>query len=83
MPRRQSQQSIGPGTGPVDFRMKRISSANKSGPFVGSEFAFEDLVSQEVDKFSYRWIADHRDLCGWLIVWLRWRPVRIRPTTIG
>ncbi|MEM6891625.1 MAG: outer membrane lipoprotein-sorting protein, partial [Pseudomonadota bacterium] len=25
-------------------RVKRISSANKSGPFVGSEFSFEDLT---------------------------------------
>ncbi len=34
---------------PALQRVKRISSANKSGPFVGSEFAYEDLVSQEVD----------------------------------
>ena len=27
-------------------RVKRISSNNKSGPFVGSEFAYEDLSSQ-------------------------------------
>ena len=28
---------------PALKRVKRISSSNKSGPFVGSEFAFEDL----------------------------------------
>ncbi len=37
-------------------RVKRISSRNKSGPFVGSEFAFEDLLSQEVGKYDYRWL---------------------------
>ena len=47
---------------PALGRVKRISSANKSGPFVGSEFAFEDLVSQEVDKFEYRWLRD--ETCG-------------------
>ena len=38
---------------PALKRVKRISSANKSGPFVGSEFAFEDFTSQELGKFSY------------------------------
>ena len=47
---------------PALGRVKRISSANKSGPFVGSEFAFEDLVSQEVDKFEYEWLRD--EPCG-------------------
>jgi len=39
-------------------RIKRISSANKSGPFVGSEFAYEDLSSQEIEKYSYKWLRD-------------------------
>ncbi len=39
-------------------RVKRIASANKSGPFVGSEFAFEDLSSQEVGKFDYLWLRE-------------------------
>lgn len=39
-------------------RIKRISSSNKSGPFLGSEFAFEDLSSQEVEKYTYRFIKD-------------------------
>jgi len=34
---------------PALKRVKRISSKNKSGPFMGSEFAFEDIGSQEVD----------------------------------
>jgi len=37
-------------------RVKRISTSNKSGPFVGSEFAFEDFTSQEVDKYSYEYL---------------------------
>ena len=37
-------------------RVKRISSANKSGPFVGSEFAFEDFTALELNKYSYNWL---------------------------
>ncbi len=37
-------------------RTKRISSANRSGPFVGSEFSYEDLSAQEVEQFDYRWL---------------------------
>lgn len=47
---------------PALKRVKRISSANKSGPFVGSEFAYEDLASQEVDKFTYELLRQER--CG-------------------
>lgn len=43
---------------PALKRVKRISSANKSGPFMGSEFAYEDLASQDVEKYSYRWLRD-------------------------
>ncbi|MEO0973418.1 MAG: outer membrane lipoprotein-sorting protein, partial [Pseudomonadota bacterium] len=41
---------------PALKRVKRISSANKSGPFVGSEFAFEDFTSTELNKYSYRFV---------------------------
>jgi hypothetical protein len=40
---------------PALKRVKRISSANKSGPFVGSEFAFEDFTSTELNKYTYRY----------------------------
>lgn len=43
---------------PALKRVKRIASSNKSGPFMGSEFAFEDLGSQEIEKYSYKWIKD-------------------------
>lgn len=47
---------------PALKRVKRISSVNKSGPFMGSEFAFEDFSSQEVGKYSYQWLRD--EACG-------------------
>lgn len=43
---------------PALKRVKRISSKNKSGPFMGSEFAFEDLSSFEVEKYTYRYLGD-------------------------
>lgn len=43
---------------PALKRVKRISSANKSGPFVGSEFAYEDIASQEVEKYTYKYLRD-------------------------
>ena len=39
-------------------RVKRISSNNKSGPFVGSEFAYEDLSWQEVEKYAYKFVEE-------------------------
>jgi hypothetical protein len=47
---------------PALRRIKRISSANKSGPFVGSEFSFEDFTAQELNKFSYRYVGEQA--CG-------------------
>jgi len=47
---------------PAIKRVKRINSRNKSGPFMGSEFAFEDLGSQEVEKYSYQYLRD--EVCG-------------------
>ncbi len=43
---------------PALKRVKRIASRNKSGPFMGSEFAYEDISSQEVEKYTYRYIKD-------------------------
>ena len=43
---------------PALKRVKRINSKNKSGPFMGSEFAYEDLASQEVEKYTYKYIRD-------------------------
>ena len=45
---------------PALKRVKRIASRNKSGPFLGSEFAFEDLSSFEVEKFSFNYLRDEQ-----------------------
>ena len=43
---------------PAVKRVKRISSSNRTGKFVSSEFSFEDLGSQEVNDNSYKWLRD-------------------------
>ncbi|MEL6379095.1 MAG: outer membrane lipoprotein-sorting protein [Pseudomonadota bacterium] len=48
---------------PALKRVKRISSANKSGAFVGSEFAFEDFTVTELNKFTYAYVGEE-DLDG-------------------
>lgn len=45
---------------PALKRVKRISSNNKSGPFMGSEFSYEDINSQEVDKYTYKYLRDEK-----------------------
>lgn len=47
---------------PALKRVKRISSNNKSGSFMGSEFAYEDIASQEVEKYTYKYLKD--EPCG-------------------
>ncbi len=43
---------------PALKRVKRIASRNKSGSFMGSEFAYEDIASQEVEKYTYKYLED-------------------------
>ena len=43
---------------PAVKRVKRISSNNKSGSFMGSEFAYEDLASTELPKYRYKLLGD-------------------------
>ncbi len=43
---------------PALKRVKRIASSNKSGPFMGSEFSYEDLSSFEIEKYSYKYLRD-------------------------
>lgn len=43
---------------PALKRVKRIASDNKSGPFMGSEFAYEDIASQEIEKYTYKHLRD-------------------------
>ena len=47
---------------PALKRVKRISSGNRSGSFMGSEFAYEDMTPPEVEKFTYRHLRD--EACG-------------------
>ena len=47
---------------PALKRVKRISSVNKSGPFVGSEFAFEDFTALELNKYEYKFLR--METCG-------------------
>lgn len=42
---------------PALKRVKRINSRNKSGPFMGSEFSFEDMSAPEVSKYTYKFIG--------------------------
>lgn len=41
-------------------KVKRIRSRNKSGPFMGSEFAFEDMSSFEIEKYKFKYLRDER-----------------------
>ncbi|MEW6601074.1 MAG: outer membrane lipoprotein-sorting protein, partial [Nitrospirota bacterium] len=43
---------------PALKRVKRISSRNKSGSFMGSEFSYEDISSQEIEKYTYKWVQN-------------------------
>ena len=51
-------------------RVKRINSSNKSGSFMGSEFSYEDISSDEVEKYTYTFVQDQqiasRDV--WVII---------------
>jgi hypothetical protein len=38
---------------PSNQRVKRIASTNRSGSFAGSEFAYEDISSFEVEKYTH------------------------------
>ena len=39
-------------------RVKRISSSARSGSFMGSEFAYEDMTDQGPDDFNHKWVED-------------------------
>ncbi len=43
---------------PAIKRIKRINARNKSGSFMGSEFAYEDMSSQEVEKYTYKFLEE-------------------------
>lgn len=43
---------------PAVSKIRRISSSGRSGSFVGSEFAYEDMVDQDVEKYTYNWLSE-------------------------
>jgi len=45
---------------PALKRVKQISSKNKTSPFMGSEFSYEDLNSFEVERYDYKWLRDEQ-----------------------
>ena len=47
---------------PALRRVKKIASDNKSGPFMGSEFAFEDISTQEAAKYTYKYLREEQQL---------------------
>ena len=47
---------------PAVRRVKRIATGNKDGSFMGSEFAYEDLSSQAVSAYSYKYLRE--EACG-------------------
>ena len=47
---------------PALRRVKTIASKNQSGSFMGSEFAFEDMRAQEVEKYTYKFLRE--EPCG-------------------
>lgn len=43
---------------PAITRVKRINSSSRAGSFMGSEFAFEDLGSREIEKYTSRFLGE-------------------------
>lgn len=48
---------------PALRRTKRLAARDKTGSFAGSEFAFEDISTWEVKKYTYKYLRDE-DLEG-------------------
>lgn len=53
---------------PAIRRVKQIGARDKSGPFMSSEFAYEDIVTPFYEKFSYRLEAE--DTCAGGPCWI-------------
>jgi len=45
---------------PALKRVRRIASRSKSEPFVGSEFAYEDITGEQIEKYHYRWLREEQ-----------------------
>ncbi len=60
---------------PALKRVKRIASKNKSGSFMGSEFAYEDLSNFSVEKYRYEGEAVEMELDGQKVFKVESKPV--------
>ena len=47
---------------PALKRVKRIHASRRSGSFMGSEFSYEDMSSQQLEEYSYKYLRD--EPCG-------------------
>ena len=54
-------------------RTKRISSSNRSGSFIGSDFAFEDLSSLELSKYTFD-SASYENVDGQELIKVTYKP---------
>ncbi|MVF10626.1 outer membrane lipoprotein-sorting protein [Ketobacter sp. MCCC 1A13808] len=45
---------------PALKRVKKIASSKKSGPFMGSEFSFEDIGGQSLEDYTYKYLKDEK-----------------------
>ncbi|OAD23808.1 protein containing DUF1329 [Candidatus Thiomargarita nelsonii] len=45
---------------PAFKRIKRISSRNRTGRFMGTEFTYEDLAGEKVNDFRYRYLGTRK-----------------------
>ncbi|OHB68776.1 MAG: outer membrane lipoprotein-sorting protein [Planctomycetes bacterium RBG_13_62_9] len=43
---------------PALKRIKRIAAQNRSGSFMGSEFSYEDIATQVLEKYTYQWLRE-------------------------
>lgn len=43
---------------PALKRIKKIASKNQSGPFMGSEFSFEDIGGIQVNEYTYKFLRE-------------------------
>lgn len=47
---------------PAIKRVKRISSSSRFSSFMGSEFSYEDLGGQEIEKYNFLWLRDEKNM---------------------
>lgn len=43
---------------PALKRVRRIAAQNRSGSFMSSEFAYEDIATHVLEKYAYKWLRD-------------------------